>query len=95
MALPGFEKDPPTLEIFQYMINLPSSEQVANRKGYGHIAFRVDNVREILAKVIENGGSQVGDVVEKEIEGAGFITFVYARDIDGNIIELQNWKKTE
>jgi len=31
-------------------------------------------------------------VVENEIKGAGVITFVYVKDIDGNIIELQSWK---
>jgi predicted enzyme related to lactoylglutathione lyase len=60
-------------------------------KDFGHIAFKVDNVNEMLQKVLENGGSKIGEVVELEIKNAGTITFVYAQDIDGNIIELQHW----
>jgi len=40
-----------------------------------------------------NKGIQVGEVVETEIKNVGTITLVYAKDIDGNIIELQNWGK--
>ena len=65
---------------------------MANRKGYGHIAFRVDDVPTMLNRVLENGGSRIGEVVETEVSDLGTLSFVYARDIDGNIIELQNWK---
>ena len=93
LALPGYEENPPTLEIFQYDKNENNLPALPNRKGFGHIAFKVDNVREILDRLLFHGGSQVGEIVETEIKNAGNITFVYARDIDGNIIELQNWKK--
>ncbi|HVY76865.1 MAG TPA: VOC family protein [Puia sp.] len=93
LALPGYEGGLPTLEIFQYEKNLERGEAAANRKGFGHIAFRVDDVHQVLEAVVSNGGSQLGTVVETEIEQAGTITFVYAKDIDGNIIELQNWKQ--
>lgn len=92
LVLPGFEENSPTLEIFQYDKNLENPSPVANRKGFGHIAFVVDDVREMLDKVLESSGSVVGEIVETEIRNAGIITFVYARDIDGNIIELQSWQ---
>lgn len=92
LALPGFENNSPTLEIFQYDHNLENPEAVTNRKGFGHIAFKVDNVLEILNRLIENGGSQLGEVIESDVAGLGHLTFVYAKDIDGNIIEIQNWK---
>lgn len=91
LALPGYEHNAPTLEIFQYRQNLENLESFTNRKGFGHIAFKVEDVKEILELLIANGGSQLGELVETEIENAGTITFVYARDIDGNIIELQKW----
>ncbi len=91
LALPGYEENLPTLEIFQYDVNEPS-EQVPDRKGFGHIAFRTDDVPSLLATLIRHGGSRVGEMVETHIPGAGNLTFVYARDPDGNIIELQNWK---
>ena len=32
------------------------------------------------------------DSLKSEILNVGFLSFIYARDIDGNIIELQSWK---
>lgn len=92
LALPGYEDNLPTLEIFQYDTNLEKPQPAANRKGFGHIAFKVDNVSDVLALLLANGGSQLGEIVKTEIPKAGIITFVYAKDIDGNIIELQNWE---
>lgn len=92
LALPGYDDQLPTLEIFQYNTNLENNFQMTNRKGFGHIAFKVDDVKEVLTLLLANGGTQLGGIVETEIANAGTITFVYARDIDGNIIEIQNWK---
>jgi len=91
LQLPGYEESLPTLEIFQYNKNENGLKPLANRKGYGHIAFRVDDVPTILNRVLENGGSRMGELVETEVSNLGKVSFVYARDIDGNIIELQNW----
>jgi catechol 2,3-dioxygenase-like lactoylglutathione lyase family enzyme len=91
LKLPGYDESLPTLEIFQYNHNEDGLKPMANRKGYGHIAFRVDDVASILKRVLENGGSRVGELVETEVSELGTLSFVYARDIDGNIIELQNW----
>jgi len=92
LLLPGYENNLPTLEICQYDNNLDTLETFSNRKGFGHFAFKVDNVQEILNRLIQNGGTQLGEVIETEIPSSGHITFVYAKDIDGNIIEIQNWK---
>ena len=91
LALPGYEDRLPTLEIFQYDTNEDRLPSIPNRKGIGHIAFLVDDVRDMLRKILDHGGTQVGSVVEHEVQGVGLLTFVYARDIDGNIIELQHW----
>lgn len=91
LKLPGYDESLPTLEIFQYNHNEDGLKPMANRKGYGHIAFRVDDVSKILNRVLENGGSRMGELVETEVSELGTLSFVYARDIDGNIIELQNW----
>ncbi len=96
LALPGYKNNEPTLEIFQYEQNLESLEPRANRKGFGHIAFKADNVEKVVTKLLQNGGSLLGDIVETEVENVGNLTFVYAKDIDGNIVEIQKWrKKTE
>jgi lactoylglutathione lyase len=93
LLLPGHSKDSPTLEIYQYSQNKDIPLLEPNTKGNGHIAFEVDDVRSMLTKVLANGGSVVGELVESVVEGVGKITVVYARDIDGNIIELQSWEK--
>lgn len=92
LALPGYESNPPTLEIFQYDKNLENLQPIANRKGFGHIAFKVENVQEMAENIINNGGTLLGEIVETTIPNAGYLTFAYAKDPDGNIIEIQNWK---
>lgn len=92
LALPGYKGNGPTLEILQYASNLENTHPASNRKGYGHIAFSVDDVRETLDRLLQHGGRQVGDLIETVIPSSGHLTFVYARDPDGNIIEIQHWK---
>lgn len=91
LLLPGHGENGPTLEIFQYPENLEKPITAANRKGFGHIAFKVDDIRYYTQKVLDNGGSRVGDITEGTVSGAGPISFVYVGDPDGNIIELQKW----
>ncbi len=92
LKLPGYE-DGPTLEIFEYnkIINKDKISQI-NEIGFTHIAFKVDDVHEYVEKVLSNGGSFYGEVVEKEIEDVGTLTAIYMRDPENNIVEIQNWK---
>ncbi len=91
LRLPGCGADAPTLEIFQYSKNLDRELPVkANRKGFGHIAFQVDDVSEILQRVLDSGGRAVGEIAKHEIPGVGLLTFVYVADPEGNLIELQS-----
>jgi catechol 2,3-dioxygenase-like lactoylglutathione lyase family enzyme len=94
LRLPGFGDDGPTLEIFQYdqMLDGPAIPS-ANRIGLGHLAFGVDDVRSTLDLLLANGGDMLGEVVERVIPGVGELTFVYATDPEGNILEIQSWKK--
>ncbi len=89
LYLPGFGAGGPTLEVFQYdeTDNTPAAR--INTPGFAHIAFAVDEVEAALALVIKNGGSAVGEAVDTEICGLGRINVVYAKDPEGNIIELQ------
>lgn len=87
----GFGEQGPTLEIFEYSRMEENLPPTANRKGFGHIAFHVDDLHEINQKVISNGGKALGDIAVKEIKGVGILTFVYMTDPEGNIIEIQNW----
>ncbi|HKK12523.1 MAG TPA: VOC family protein [Flavobacteriaceae bacterium] len=93
LLLPGHGESGPTLEIYQYE-NIENEEPILpNKRGFGHIAFEVEDVKATLQKLVENGGRRFGEITKKEIIGAGEITFVYARDPEGNLIELQSWEK--
>lgn len=92
LRLPGHGENGPTLEIFTYSAIEARPEPRGNRKGYGHLAFAVDNVAEKLAELIEAGGKAVGEVVSREVPGVGLLTFVYAADPEGNLLEVQSWK---
>src|SRR5699024_10875553 len=92
LSLPGYEKNGPTLEIYQYEIIENQKDIQPNKKEFGHIEFEGENVEKILDKVLSNGGQRLREITKKKIEGKGEITFVYVRDPEGNLIELQNWK---
>ncbi len=92
LRLPGYRDDGPTLEIYQYTeMEDKSSKIVANRQGFGHIAFLVSDVDLMYEKVLESGGRALGEITNKEVPGVGLLTFVYMCDPEDNIIELQCW----
>ncbi len=92
LLLPGHGPDGPPLEIYQYS-DIEQQEPISpNRRGFGHLAFEVESVEKKLEEIESNGGSNQGEIVSRIVEGAGEITFVYARDPEGNLIELQKWK---
>jgi len=64
-----------------------------NTKGFGHIAFEVDSVEVILERLLLQGGTTFGNITKRTIDGVGEITFIYARDPEENLIELQSWKR--
>ena len=91
LRLPGHGEQGPTLEIFQYDEVQVQPVPVANRAGFGHLAFSVDDVAEALRDMIAAGGTAHGEVVSTQVPGVGTLTFTYARDPEGNLIELQAW----
>jgi len=92
LCLPGYEEDHPTLEIFSYEETIEEKNNQINKCGIAHLAFEVDHVEEILKKILSAGGGQLGELVHAEYENGRKATFVYATDIEGNIIELQSWQ---
>ena len=91
LKLPGYNECGPTLEIFSYKNSLERPEPAANRLGITHLAFQVQDVQAQLELVVANGGKAIGSVVSNEIPGKGTLTFVYAADPEGNLIEVQAW----
>jgi predicted enzyme related to lactoylglutathione lyase len=92
LRLPGFGKEGPTLEIFNYNMLEARATTAVNRPGYGHIAFSVTNVASARTAVLQAGGSAVGDIVTLQTATGARVTWCYVTDPEGNIIELQSWK---
>ncbi len=91
LRLPGHGDNGPTLEIYSYAEMQDKPASVANRKGFGHIAFLVDDVAAILEAVLKAGGSKIGELSQTLVPGVGQLTFIYMADPEGNILEIQNW----
>ena len=92
LRLPGHGEHGPTLEIFSYSRHEEAGTPAANRLGFAHIAFGVDDVQAARAAVLAAGGSQLGKAHKMDVPGAGTITLIYMADPEGNIVELQNWR---
>lgn len=91
LLLPGYGEHHPTLEIFSYDSVFGSASGLVNAAGFSHIAFEVDDVAETLARVQKSGGSAVGEIVSSAYADGRTIQVVYAKDPEGNVIELQSW----
>lgn len=93
LILPGQTNDAPTLEIFTYEQMIERGLPAVNEPGFGHLAFHVDHVEEALSVVRQYGGSAVGRAISTHVPGVGLLQVAYARDPEGNILELQNWSR--
>ena len=92
LALPGYDSNGPTLEIFGYDTVVPHRAPGVNASGLTHLAFAVDNVAQTLADVRAHGGGQIGELVATRYPDGRTLTVVYACDPEGNILELQSWR---
>jgi len=92
LALPGYDGNLPTLEIFSYNNNIQEDKNPINGIGIRHIAFEVEDIDAVLQRALKEGGEQLDQKVTKEYPDKRLAVFVYIRDIEGNIIELQTWK---
>jgi predicted enzyme related to lactoylglutathione lyase len=91
LRLPGGGDAGPTLEIFEYdQLEAPPGTAVA-RPGWGHIAFQVPDVAAALDAVVAAGGAHFGAVVTFKTADGRHVTWCYATDPEGNLVELQAW----
>jgi len=65
---------------------------MANHTGFTHIAFEVEDVETTLNTALSYNAELLGEVTEKKIENVGILKFVYFRDPEGNIVEIQSWE---
>ena len=93
LLLPGHGDNGPTLEIFSYKDTLECEPLMANHIGLTHIAFEVEDVEKKINDALRNGATKLGKVTKRKIDGIGMLKFVYFRDPEGNIIEIQSWEK--
>lgn len=91
LILPGHGDAGPTLEIFTYADAHDDGPVMANHIGFTHIAFEVPSVSDVFAQALAHGASRLGELTEREVPGVGLLTFVYFRDPEGNIVEIQSW----
>ena len=82
LRLPGYDGSGPTLEIFEYNRH-EDSPKLINQLGFGHIAFHVNNLQEMLKSALANGASMYGEAIEKSIENIGLLKAVYIKDPEG------------
>jgi catechol 2,3-dioxygenase-like lactoylglutathione lyase family enzyme len=93
LRLPGHGPMGPTIEIYQYETVQPGAGPRVDRAGWGHVAFQVPDVPAALRAVIAGGGARVGDVITSTTADGRRVTWCYATDPDGNIVELQAWSE--
>lgn len=92
LRLPGHGDSGPNLEIFEVAGSEPSTPGKVNRPGLMHLCFVVKNAEETLQHILAAGGQLQGEIVDTgRIPGVGRADFTYARDPDGNILEIISW----
>jgi catechol 2,3-dioxygenase-like lactoylglutathione lyase family enzyme len=91
VALPGLDDAGATIEIFRMQELREAERPVQDRPGLMHLAFTVDDIESSVRRVVEAGGETLGEVVHADVAGTGAVAFVYARDPEGNIVELQQF----
>ena len=91
LRLPGHGPDGPTIEIYQYDKVEPGTGPRVDRAGWGHVAFKVPDVASALGEVIAAGGRPFGAIITSTTADGRHVTWCYATDPDGNIVELQAW----
>ena len=79
------------LELWEYSAPAQQGDDPAARgaheRGIRHLAIQVDDVRAALTRVVELGGSTMGDPIDIDEDGAAA---VYCRDPFGTILELMS-----
>ena len=86
LRLPGRGDRGPILELYSVEGEVPDSWDYV--PGHGQLAFEVEDLETSIGRVIAEGGSNLGEVVEWQAPSGTVARFVYMRDPEGNIIDL-------
>ena len=91
LSLPGYGDDVPTLEIFSYRQLVEG--KMPNCKPVRVCPYRVCGRRcePGVASADRSRWRRGGEIATTQVDSVGVLRVVYARDSEGNIIELQKW----
>lgn len=78
----------PFLEIHEHRDVQHREHPRVNEPGFGHLAFQMDDIGEVLARILQAGGSQIGEVTDFGTQATPYL-IAYARYPEGNILELE------
>jgi predicted enzyme related to lactoylglutathione lyase len=92
LRLPGEPVGGATLELFKLDGDVSEGDTSVNSYGWMHIAFNVDDIRTTFERAMAAGGAKLGEITYADVPGVGQAEFVYTRDPEGNVVELQQWK---
>ncbi|MCJ8335739.1 MAG: VOC family protein [Epibacterium sp.] len=84
----------PFLEIMEYAETVDRGLPAVNEPGFGHLAFEVSDLYQTIDEVRRCGGDLQGQVTNFGTEERPHL-IVYARDNEGNILELEQSSITE
>ncbi|MEO1398171.1 MAG: VOC family protein [Pseudomonadota bacterium] len=76
------------LEILQYDITQERPAPAVNAIGLGHIALTVANIHRAFEAILQHGGEKQGEITDLGSPDQPILV-VYARDPEGNILELE------
>ena len=91
LRLPGHGDNGPTLEIYTFESTDGDPRRPIDQPGWGHIAFGVDDVETARGRVLETGGTPIGEIVTLTTADGRRVTWCYVADPEGNAVELQSW----
>ncbi|MGV2052192.1 VOC family protein [Agrobacterium sp. 22-209-1] len=86
LKFPGLEW--PFLEIHEHRVTLHRDLPRVNEPGFGHLAFQMEDINNALSHIIEAGGAQIGQITDFGTPGMPYL-IAYARDPEGNVLELE------
>jgi len=76
------------LEILQYDVARERPISAVNATGLGHIALVVVDIRRTYSAILQHGGAKQGEITDLGSPERSILV-VYARDPEGNILELE------
>lgn len=86
LKLPNY--DDLFLEVHEHKVIHDRKQPRVNEPGFGHLSFQMEDVGMVLSVIIEAGGSKIGEITDLGSAERPFLV-VYARDPEGNILELE------